>query len=653
MEDTGRAWEADRFASTLARARRALLAVVPFLLVAAAALLALLPPPPPVESLEYRLSDWRFLARNALSPPAVPPDVAVVAIDELSVARHGSWPWPRIRVAELLEKIAAGRPRGVGVDLAVSEPESAWADARLAEAYAALRGRGAEALVLELDGAAGAVPAALAGRGIARVEAAGRLRPLEARRALLPAQVITAAAVFGHVNAAPDGDGRLRREHLYVRLGGELLPSLSLQVARLALGLAPGAVAVRGGRGLRLGTTPLPADDRGRLAINYYGGERTIRRYSASALLSGDTPAEVLRDAVVFIGPTDIATYDLVATPFTATLPEVEKSATVAANILAGDLLRDAPAWANLLAVLLVGGAILLFCRGSRALVSSLALLVIAVLLVGADLALFFLGVQLALAPPLLLLIALGAYTVGIQHYTEERSARTLRAMFSSYVTERVVSQLIARPELARLGGERREVTVLFADLRGFSAIAEKSPPERVVGVLNEYLAAMTEVVFRWEGTLDKFIGDAVMVFWNAPLPQPDHAERAVRCALEMQERLARLNRSLERRGRPALAMGVGVNTGAALVGNVGAEGKKMEYTVIGDNVNLASRVEALTREHECGILITEFTLERIRPALEGNSFAGATVRSIGNVVVKGKEQTIRIFEVVPGGQAA
>jgi len=223
--------------------------------------------------------------------------------------------------------------------------------------------------------------------------------------------------------------------------------------------------------------------------------------------------------------------------------------------------------------------------------------------------------------------------------FTEERRARDIRKMFSSYVSKRIVDELIRDPSKARLGGERKEITVLFSDIRGFTSFSEKHQPEEVVSMLNEYLGAMTDIVFNYDGTLDKFIGDAIMALWGAPIGQPDHAERAVRCALAMGARLGELQKKWAAEGKPVLDTGIGINTGEMVVGNMGAEGKKMDYTVIGDHVNLGARVESLTRQYNNHIIITEFTYEKVKDIVE--------VNKLGSVTVKGKERPLVIYDLV------
>ncbi len=208
----------------------------------------------------------------------------------------------------------------------------------------------------------------------------------------------------------------------------------------------------------------------------------------------------------------------------------------------------------------------------------------------------------------------LGAiFAVAIYRYgVEESSARRIKALFSSYVSAKIVDELVRNPHLARVGGHRREVSVVFADIVGFSTYAERVSPEQVVDMLNEVLREMSEVILRWDGCLNKFVGDCIVAFWNAPVEQPDHAVLAARCVMNMEKRMGELQAKWRAEGKPPIDIGKGVNTGEVLVGNIGIEGKKMDYTVIGDHVNLAARVEHLTREYGNRVLITEYTHRKI-----------------------------------------
>jgi adenylate cyclase len=250
--------------------------------------------------------------------------------------------------------------------------------------------------------------------------------------------------------------------------------------------------------------------------------------------------------------------------------------------------------------------------------------------------------------------------TTVLNYVLKERQAREIHSMFANYVSPRIVQELLKSPSKATLGGQRKELTMLFADLVGFTTFSEHRPAEEVVGQLNEYLHAMTDVIFRWNGTLDKFVGDEIVVFWGAPLDQPDHAELALQCALEMRARLMELQIQWKTHGKPILDNGIGINTGLALVGNIGAEGKKMDYTMIGDQVNLAARFQGLTRTLGYPILLTEFTatklaLDVVRGTAEPKRgwLDQIRLRKLQVVTVKGRQKPVAAYTVECQGENA
>jgi adenylate cyclase len=227
---------------------------------------------------------------------------------------------------------------------------------------------------------------------------------------------------------------------------------------------------------------------------------------------------------------------------------------------------------------------------------------------------------------------------VGYQYFVEGREKRKMKRLFGQYVSKDVYDQLVANPALARLGGQRREMTVLFSDIRGFTTVSEKGEPEEIVAVLNVYFTRMVDIVFKHKGTLDKFVGDMVMALFGAPLDDPDHADHAVEAALEMIEELQRLNERWQAEGGSALDIGIGINTGPMIAGNIGSEAI-MSYTVIGDAVNLGARLESLNKNYGTRIIVGEATRSRLKGRY--------TLRPLGDVVVKGKTLAVPIFEVV------
>jgi len=239
--------------------------------------------------------------------------------------------------------------------------------------------------------------------------------------------------------------------------------------------------------------------------------------------------------------------------------------------------------------------------------------------------------------PVALLIIFIYILITTWRFFTEEKEKRWLKKTFGQYLSPAVINEIMKSPDALALGGKRQEMTVLFSDIRGFTTISEASSPEEVVALLNEYLTKMTEIVFKYQGTLDKFIGDAVMAFWNAPVEQKDHPRRAVLCAIDMIEELKKLQVKWRAEGKPVLDIGIGVNTGDMVVGNMGSL-ERMDYTVIGDNVNLGSRLESLNKEFKTHIIISESTYNNVRDIVNA--------RSLGSTKVKGKEKAVQIYGV-------
>jgi len=599
---------------------------------------------------EAKLLDLRFKARGAVKPPDT---VVIAAIDEKSLAKLGRWPWPRDVMARLVDRLAKADAAVIGFDVIFPEPEKN--DIVFSRA---IRNAGNVILPMAFDFQHQAQPIPdriLEQSAIVAVEQPEQFRtypPIMSGGVLtLPESHLKESAMsLAHINMFPDEfDGTLRWESLLLGYDNALYPSLGLRSAATVLGIAPEQITVQATRGIRLGKTFIPTDRWGRMPINYYGPGQTFRHISISDILDGSIDAAQLGNKIVLVGATAIGIFDLRVTPFSAAMPGVEKHAAVAASILEHRFIRRATLPQDLLFLALTGllGALVLSrLRLVWGAIASLAgLLVVAV---AAYVCFDTLGMWVNLACPLTNVVVMFMTITGWNYAFEERHARRIRAMFSSYVTQTIVNELISNPDMARLGGEKREITVLFSDIKGFTTFSEQHAPEEVVALLNEYLGAMTDVILKYEGTLDKFIGDAIVVFWGAPIRREDHAELAVRCALEMRQRLDDLCAKWEREGKSAISAGIGINTGEAVVGNIGAEGKKMDYTVIGDQVNLGARVEGLTRRFDVDILITESTLAAVRPVFDAGRLGNVAINGLQRVIVKGKDHPVSIYAVRP-----
>ena len=601
----------------------------------------------PLEILEDKMYDLRF---KMMGRTKAPDNIVIAAIDEKSIEKLGRWPWGRDRIAQLLNRLTKAEAELVVFDIFM--PESEKHDVMLAKAVKDA-GNVLLPLVFSFDISQTARQNEHINYSAVQIqnpEKYNKYAPISASGVLAPVLVLMQESMaIGHINMKPDdNDGTLRWEMMAIEYKGYLYPSLDVLTAAVYLGIPHEKVIVKATEGIQLsGKRYIPTDIRGRGLIYYYGPSFTFRHFSISDIIDGKVGAEDLQGKIVLVGATAMGIYDLRVTPFSPAMPGVEKHANVIASILENKFLRKAPLHINII-ILLLSGLFITFVVGRfKASISFVITSCVIMSLLAISYYLFASrGVWTYVAYPSITILLIFANGMAYSHAVEETYARKIKAMFSSYVTERVVNELIRNPGMAKLGGERKDVTILFADVRGFTSFSESHSPEEVVQILNEYLGAMTDIILKWEGTVDKFMGDAILAFWGAPMKQENHAELAVKCSLNMLGKLKELQEKWKAEGKPPLDAGIGINTGEVIVGNIGAEGRKMDYTVIGDHVNLASRVEALTRKYNANILVTEFTIGAINKAIQAGRIGHIEATGIEKVIVKGKENAVGIFEI-------
>lgn len=455
----------------------------------------------------------------------------------------------------------------------------------------------------------------------------------------LPA-IAKGALGAGAVNVRPDDDGNLRRLYGVLAYGGRYYMPLGLVVAMHALGAD--ATYVAGERFISLGDKKLPVSTRGEALLNHLGPRYTFPHISAVDVLNKNVGAAELRDKLVFLGFTDAAR-DKVVTAFDPQLDGVEIHATLLHNILHDELLRRTGPLATLFTIILLGALLTALqvrrIRRRRAwLAGAVAPVIIAGYLIVAHVMFASSGLLLNVSAPALACVLVTLTSLIATVATEGREKAQLRSAFSQYVSDVVVDRIVADPSRASLGGERRELTVLFSDIRGFSSFSETLEPEVLSEYLNEYLTPMTELVLTEGGMLDKYIGDAVMAVYGAPIDLEHHARHACDTALAMLKALEPLNRHWKARGLPDITIGIGVNSGPMSVGNMGSRAR-FSYTVMGDSVNLGARLEGLTKEYRVNVLLGEDTVQ-----LVGEPYI---CRELDWVRVKGRASTTRIYELI------
>lgn len=602
--------------------------------------------PQALQQLDYRMKDARFRIRGPVVPDK---DVVVVAIDHASIKEIGRWPWSREVTGRLIENLAGYGTKVTALDIVFSEPQNPVADAALARSVA-----GAGNVVMgyffreEEQPVDPAVLAQMERSTVKLMKVAEGVESiplieyanLDANLASLSEQALD----FGFFNARPDGDGLYRRALLLLLYNGDIYPSLSIKALRHFLG-ADVMLEVKsfGIDGLQVGELRIPAREDGTLALNYYGPARSFRTVSAADVIKKRLPPDSLKGALAFVGATEIGIYDIRPTPFDATQPGVELHATVAANALERRFLQyDGITQMQEMVCIalfpLLLGVALAFVPGTFAGLAAFA--GFALLYSWINYLAFSQGLRdMTVIYPML---GIGLTYLGSEAWRNlvvEKKGRQLKKAFSNYVSPDLVREIEKNPDKLVLGGEQREISILFSDIRGFTTVSESLTPPELVTLLNEYLSPMTRIVLEERGTLDKFIGDAVMAIFNAPLDVPEHATHACTTAVRMLEELQRLNAGFVERGMHTLDIGVGINTGPAVVGNMGAD-IRFDYTAIGDAVNLASRLEGLNKYYSTHILVSEDTHKQV-PA------GHFTFREVDRVKVKGKQLPVVMYELM------
>jgi adenylate cyclase len=595
----------------------------------------------------YALKTLDLLFRATPLTPASS-QVVVVTLDQSDLdhfQKQGvSWPWPRQLYAPLIEFCQRGGARAVIFDVLYTEPSlyGAEDDERFAQAVQA-SGRVVLPFFLTRE-AKGADPEILARASLPfQGPPPPGLTTYQGITLPIP-PLLKAAAALGNVECGPDHDGIYRRLPLMGVCQGHLLPLLPF--AAFCHLEAPGPWHFAGGALVR-GDLRVPLDQEGRVLFKFRGGSRSFKRFSAANVIQSEERLkngmepfyrpEDLAGKWVIVGFTAPGLMDLKPTPLAPVYPGAELHATLLDNLLTGDFLRTAPAWLIWLWALALAGVVTLAVLFSARLAVTLAALVLLMALnVGGSLLAFRASWW---ADPVAPGVALGLAFVLATAYsyaTEGRQKLAIRRMFSRYMSEKVVTHLMNHPELLKLGGERRPMTLFFSDLAGFTTISERLSPEEVVALLNDYLSRMTDIILDEEGTVDKFEGDAIMAFWGAPLPQEDQALRACRTALRQLTALAELNQRFADMGLPRLGMRIGLHSGDAVVGNLGSQ-KRFDYTAIGDTVNLASRLEGLNKFYGTFIMASETTRAGCGDAV--------LFRELDRVAVKGKEKPVGVYQ--------
>lgn len=598
-----------------------------------------------LDAIDLKLKDARFKIRKNVQPDS---RVVIAAIDSKSINELGRWPWKRSLIAELLNGLKEYGAKVVALDIVFSEPSDIREDTILSKSIA----RNGNVILgyFFRDEQEAINPEAISqieSSKIKLIKIADRVTSVPvAQRPFIETDIPLigrGALDFGFFNMDPDPDGPVRKSTLLMLYNGDIYPSLALKALRhftgseIILGIESFGIS-----SLRLGQMSIPSDENGRLAVNYYGSGGTITTLSAVDVIKKRLKGTELKDKVVFVGATEIGIYDMRATPVESTFPGVEIHATVVSNALQGKFIfRDGRIIAVEILCMALFPIVLTFILS---LLRNSFLGLIAFILTTGSYAAFNYSLFKTYSIDMSLLYPMSAIAIAFisseayRNLVVEKKNRYLKKAFSSYVSPELVTEIIKNPDRLALGGEKKEITVLFSDIRGFTGISEKLAPDMLVSLLNEYLGPMTKVVLKNKGTLDKYIGDAIMAIYNAPLDVIDHPEKACQTAIEMMMELKDINNGFKEKGLPFIDIGIGINTGYAVVGNMGAD-MRFDYTAIGDTVNLASRLEGQNKYYGTHIILSEFTAEKVKDKF--------MLREIDLLRVVGKEKPVAVFELM------
>lgn len=598
-----------------------------------------------LDSLENVTFDLR--ARVLARPGKATDQVAVILLDQKSLdwatESFGlGWPWPRQAYVPLVNFCRDAGVASLAFDVVFTEPSVYGVndDKALGESFTNLGRVSLAANFARHDGSTTAWPAHIP-TPIFPLSGTADL-PLASVATFPIADLTTGIANVGNVNVSPDADTIYRHFPLLIRFADKFVPSLPLAASLVA---EPTSISLSR-RAIRFGSTSVPITTKGQAILNYRG-ENAYSTYSAAAIMESSmrmaegqqpiiNPMELEGKHVLF-GFSATGLYDLRPTPLGGVTPGVMVNATALDNLLSGDFMRMAGVKTDISIILIfaiLAGLCVTIFNSLWLTVATSALALIAP--IGLALASYSIGIWSNLAAPLAGCMTSMFLAGAFKYATEGRQKQFIKSAFKQYLSPQVIDQLLQNPERLTLGGERRELTIFFSDLEGFTSISEGLTPEELTSVLNDYLTAMTDIIQESGGTVDKYEGDAIIAFWNAPVDQPDHAKRGVRAALLCQEKLTQMQPELLKRTGKNFRMRIGLNTGPAVVGNLGSH-NRFDYTMLGDSVNLAARLESINKQFDTYTMISNATLKQLDEEIP--------IRKLSSLRVVGKTEAVTVYE--------
>ena len=612
------------------------------------------------QSFDDKLRDFMFNVRGEIQPKTN--SVIIVDIDEKSLKSLGQWPWSRDILSQILKNLNNNEVAIIGLDIVFAEEDRTSPhimfkkynienenipnfDFEFAQTVASTPTILGYQFELEDQDFLTKEAPSIQTIFIEKNKKLGEEYLLKANGSILNIPVIQDNSYSsGFFNNIPDPSGIIRSVPLIISYEESIYPSLAFEIIRIALDIKKVYINYdeNGVQNLQLGDYFIPTDRYGRILVNFRGKEKTFKYISALDIYNNDFKKEDIQNKIALVGTSAAALMDLRATPFESIFPGVEVHANVIDNILSKDFLHK-PSWieaVNLLLIFILSFITFFSIKKIPIILTPFFVLILFYsTFYGIYYILFSFGLILNIIFPLISITLSAALSLIIGYFYEIKKKEEIKTKFASKVSKNVMEELIKNIDNNQLKVQNKEITIFFSDIREFTKISEElDSPEILINYLNNYLTPMSNIINKHDGTIDKYIGDCIMAYWNAPFDISNHADKAVKSALEQLKELKVLNKNFEKLNQPKINIGIGITTGIATVGEIGSIGRS-DYTIIGDNVNIGSRIESLCKFYGTNLIISQDTKDKL---VDKYIF-----RYLDHIKVKGKENSIKIWEVI------
>ncbi len=613
--------------------------------------------PDSFSTVEKRVEDLFFMNRKPIKPLG---EVIIVDIDEKSLASLGQWPWERDILSDLLNKLHQYGAGIIGLDIVFPEVDktspsyinkkmdlnlTSTIDYDMLFAKTLANTPTIAGFIFDMEHPTSTnkvpeIPAIIIEKKRSDISTIYQAKGVISNIDLLQEHTYSS----GFFNIIPDKSGIIRKAPMLIRYNEILYPSLTLEMIRVMM--QEDKIIVQydenGVEYLKIGNLKIPVDEKGALSINFRGGRATFPYISAIDILQNKISSDQLKNKIILIGTSAGGLLDLRAIPLASVIPGVEIHANIIDNILTQDFLTH-PKWTIgvdlLIFIIIYTLAFFIFLSLGAGWLSIAVLLLFIVAYYFVEWMLFHEGLLINTVFPFFALLTALISAIFIDYFFESKQKKLIRNTFMKKVSASVVQELMQHADQGVMKNREEEVTILFSDIREFTTLSEKiDSPQNLIALLNTYISPMSDIILEHQGTIDKYIGDAIMAYWNAPQHVDDHPDKAVTSALQQLEKLKLLNIKIKEHFGITLEIGIGIHTGLAIVGEIGSSDRS-DYTIIGDSVNLTSRLESLNKIYGTSLIISEQTKQLLKKTY--------LIRELGQVRVKGKSKSIRIYEVL------